>query len=159
MQRSQKVKAYLSLGSNLGDREALLGRAVALLGERCGDVTAVSRAFETEPEGFRSPHLFYNIALALETTLPPLDLLSETQAIERELGRTHKSRDGVYTDRPIDIDLILYGDLVLDTPELTLPHPRFRKRLFVLKPLTEIAPDAVDPVTGKTVTELLWDVS
>lgn len=155
----QKVKAYLSLGSNIGDREALLGRAAALLGERCGDVTAVSKTFETVPEGFRSPHLFYNIALALETTLSPYGLLSETQEIERELGRTHKSRDGVYADRPIDIDLILYGDLILDTPELTVPHPRFRERLFVLKPLAEIAPEAVDPVSGEKVSELLWDVS
>lgn len=155
----QKVRAYLSLGSNMGDREALLGHAVALLGERCGDVTAVSKTFETEPEGFRSPHLFYNIALALETALPPLDLLSVTQGIEKELGRTHKSRDGVYSDRPIDIDLILYGDLILDTPELTVPHPRFRERLFVLKPLTEIASEAVDPVSEKKISELLWDVS
>lgn len=155
----QKVKAYLSLGSNMGDREALLGRAAALLGERCGVVTAVSKTFETDPEGFRSPHLFYNIALALETTLSPHGLLSETQEIERELGRTHKSRDGVYADRPIDIDLILYGDLILDTPELTVPHPRFRERLFVLKPLTEIASETVDPVSGKKVSELLWDVS
>lgn len=155
----QKVKVYLSLGSNIGDREALLGRAAALLGERCGDVTAVSKIFETVPEGFRSPHLFYNISLALETTLSPYGLLSETQEIERELGRTHKSRDGVYADRPIDIDLILYGDLILDTPELTVPHPRFRERLFVLKPLAEIAPEAVDPVSGEKVSELLWDVS
>ena len=152
-------KAYLSLGSNLGDREMLLREAVRLLGDRCGRVVAVSALLETEPVGFESPHPFLNLALELDTPLSPEALLRETQAIERELGRTSKSAGGVYRDRPIDIDIILYGDLTSDTPELQLPHPRFRERLFVLKPLAEIAGDAVDPFTHKTIQELLWDAS
>ena len=154
------VTAYLALGSNLGDRSALLDAAVNLLGERAGRVTAVSSPIETEPAGFQSPHPFLNQALALETTLAPSALLSVTQEIEKELGRSEKSEGGIYKDRPIDIDLILYGDLALETPGLTLPHPRFRERPFVLRPLSEIAGDDVtDPVTGKTISELLWAVS
>lgn len=154
-----KVRAYLSLGSNLGDRESILGNAVELLGKRCGDIVAVSKSIETVPEGFQSPNAFLNQALVLETPLSADDLLAETQGIERELGRKRKSKDGIYSDRPIDIDIILYGDTILESPNLTLPHPRFRERLFVLKPLAEIASDTKDPVTRKTIKELLWDVS
>ena len=140
--------AYLSLGSNLGDRRALLTQAVRLLGERAGRVVRLSSFIETEPWGFRSEHPFLNAALCLETPLCPLELLDATQQIERELGRTAKSVNGQYADRPIDIDLLMCGDdpahpdMVIDTPRLTLPHPLMHQRDFVLRPLAEIFPTA-----------------
>lgn len=147
--------AYLSLGSNLGDRLRLIQEAVAALTVEAGPVTALSSLYETEPWGFSSPHRFLNVALALETTLSPETLLAVTQRIERDLGRTHKSVDGRYADRTIDIDLLFVGDAVLDTPALTLPHPRLHLRRFVLEPLCEIAPDLCHPLLRKSVSQLL----
>ena len=129
---------YLSLGSNLGDREQMLHRAIALIDERIGTVQRVSSFIETEPWGFQSEHPFLNAACMVLTKLSPEQCLAETQQIERELGRTTKSKDGIYHDRPIDIDLLLYGDLKLSTPKLTLPHPRMYERDFVMIPLREI---------------------
>ena len=153
--------AYLSLGSNLGDRHALLTEAVRLLGERTGRVVRLSSFVETEPWGFQSDNPFLNAALCLETPLDPTALLDATQQMERELGRTAKSAGGVYEDRPIDIDLLLCGDsplrcnLLLDTPRLTLPHPLMHRRDFVLRPLAEIAPTLVHPTLHHTVAQLL----
>ena len=129
---------FLSLGSNLGNREETLHRAIELIGERIGTVQRVSSFIETEPWGFQSEHPFLNAACKVLTTLTPRQCLRETQRIERELGRTSKSRHGIYHDRPIDIDLLLYGDLHLSTPTLTLPHPRMYERDFVMIPLREI---------------------
>ena len=129
---------YLSLGSNLGDREKMLHRAIALIGERIGTVQRVSSFIETEPWGFQSEHPFLNAACLVLTTLSPEQCLKETQRIERELGRTTKSKDGIYHDRPIDIDLLLYDNLKVSTPTLTLPHPRMEERDFVMVPLREI---------------------
>ena len=131
---------YLSLGSNLGDRERILHRAIALIDGRVGTVQRVSSFIETEPWGFESEHPFLNAAVMVLTTLSPEQCLKETQQIERELGRTTKSKDGIYHDRPIDIDLLMYGDLKLSTPTLTLPHPRMQERDFVMIPLREILP-------------------
>ena len=135
---------YLSLGSNLGDRERMLHRAIALIDERIGTVQRVSSFIETEPWGFESEHPFLNAAVMVLTTLSPEQCLKETQQIERELGRTTKSKDGIYHDRPIDIDLLMYGDLKLSTPTLTLPHPRMQERDFVMIPLREILPNMVN---------------
>jgi len=132
------TELYLSLGSNLGDREQMLRRAIQLIGERIGTLQRVSSFIETEPWGFQSEHPFLNAACLVQTTLSPEQCLDETQKIERELGRKRKSRDGVYCDRPIDIDLLLYGDLKLNTPRLTLPHPHMLERDFVMIPLREI---------------------
>jgi len=129
---------YLSLGSNLGDREQMLHRAIELIGERIGTVQRVSSFIETEPWGFQSEHPFLNAACMVLTTLSPEQCLKETQKIERELGRTQKTKNGVYHDRPIDIDLLLYDDLKLSTPKLTLPHPHMYERDFVMIPLREI---------------------
>lgn len=137
-------RLYLSLGSNLGDREQMLHRAIALIDERVGTVQRVSSFIETEPWGFQSEHPFLNAACMVLTTLSPEQCLTETQKIERELGRTTKSENGVYHDRPIDIDLLLYGDLQLSTPQLTLPHPRMYERDFVMIPLKEILPSAMN---------------
>ena len=135
---------YLSLGSNLGDRAENLHRAIALIGERVGEVQRVSSFIETEPWGFESKHPFLNAACLVLTKLSPEECLKATQQIERELGRKRKSKNGVYHDRPIDIDLLMYGDLTLSTPKLTLPHPRMKERDFVMIPLREILPSVDD---------------
>ena len=122
----------------------MLHRAIALIDERIGTVQRVSSFIETEPWGFQSEHPFLNAACMVLTTLSPEQCLKETQQIERELGRTTKSKDGIYHDRPIDIDLLMYGDLKLSTPTLTLPHPRMQERDFVMIPLREILPNTVN---------------
>ena len=130
---------YLSLGSNLGDRHATMRRAIDLLGAEAGTVDRESRPIETEPWGFTSPNRFLNLCVRLKTTLSPEALLDVTQSIERRLGRTIKTQaDGRYHDRPIDIDLLMYDDLHIDTPALTLPHPHMHERDFVMVPLNEI---------------------
>ena len=139
---------YLGLGTNLGDKEANLRAAVRLLEERVGEVFSLSAFYATEPWGFVSGHAFLNAALGIRTALAPLEVLERTQAAERVLGRRHKSVDGVYADRVIDIDLLLCFDeagepVRVDTPALKLPHPLMHLRDFVMKPLTEIAPEVV----------------
>ena len=117
------AKLYLALGSNQGDRKALLDAARAACDASLGRVTGCSDYIETAPWGFSSPHPFLNAVLELETELSPIDILERTQEIERQLGRQTKSSIAGYQDRPIDLDLLLYDDLVLETPRLTLPHP------------------------------------
>ena len=135
-------KLYLSLGSNLGDRETNIRQALALIDERVGSVYRVSSYIETDPVGFQSSNKFINVVCLVHTMMSPMACLRETQKIETELGRTQKSinPDGslTYKDRLIDIDLLTYDQLVLNTPELTLPHPRMHERDFVLIPLKEI---------------------
>lgn len=147
-------KLYLSLGSNEGDREQLLRSAIDAIGLLIGPVDSISPFVETEPWGFESPHPFVNAALSVETSLSAMDVLERTQSIERQLGRRRKSIAGRYEDRPIDIDLLLYGDLVLTSERLTLPHPLLSERLFVLEPLAEIAPQILHPTLGKTIQTL-----
>ena len=146
--------AYLALGTNIGNKRRNMIPAAALLAERVGDVLALSGFYETEPWGFQSENTFLNAALQLDTSLSPLELLKATQEIEIEMGRTQKS-NGAYHDRIIDIDILLYDDLVLQTPELTLPHPLMHERLFVMEPLAEIAPNVIHPVFKKPVISLL----
>ena len=146
--------AYLALGTNIGNKRRNMITAAALLAERVGDVLALSGFYETEPWGFQSENTFLNAALQLETSLSPLGLLEATQQIEVEMGRTQKS-NGTYHDRIIDIDILLYDDLILQTPELTLPHPLMQDRRFVMEPLLEIAPNMVHPVFKKTVVSLM----
>lgn len=147
------MQVYIALGSNLGNKRRNLVTAAALLAERAGEVGAISSFYETEPWGFESEHSFLNAALMLETTLAPLDLLRLTQEVECELGRTAKS-DSVYHDRLIDIDLLLYGEEVIDQPGLQIPHPLMHRRAFVMTPMAEIAPAVVHPVLGKTMKVL-----
>ena len=146
--------AYLALGTNIGNKRRNMITAAALLAERVGDVLALSGFYETEPWGFQSENTFLNAAFQLDTSLSPLELLKATQEIEIEMGRTQKS-NGAYHDRIIDIDILLYEDLVLQTPELTLPHPLMHERLFVMEPLAEIAPNVIHPVFKKPVISLL----
>lgn len=129
---------YFSLGSNIGNRKWQIKDAVALLGERVGEVVAQSSLLETEPWGFSSPNKFINSCVCCLTRLAPRQVLEATQKIEREMGRVGKSHDGVYHDRIIDIDILLYDDLHIDEPDLKIPHPLMREREFVMKPLREI---------------------
>lgn len=131
---------YLSLGTNLGNRQKNIETALALIDQRVGTVMAQSSIIETEPWGFESSNRFLNMAVKVLTELKPIEVLETTQAIEREMGRTSKSDAGGYKDRIIDIDILLYDDLVIDTPRLTIPHPHMYERRFVMEPLTEIAP-------------------
>ena len=146
--------AYLSLGSNLGKREANLRDAVRHLGE-LGTVTAVSSFYETEPVEFTNQPWFLNIAVELETELMPRQLLSALLKIEREMGRRRLQPKG---PRLIDIDILLFESAVINDPKLTVPHPAMHERNFVLKPLTEIAPEVKHPVMKKTAKELLEDL-
>ena len=134
---------YLSLGTNLGDRHENLSRAQELIDREVGTVVSASDIIETEPWGFESSNRFLNMAVKVETTLQPLEVLHTTQEIERKLGRTQKSVNREYHDRMIDIDILLYDDLVMNTPELTIPHPLMYQREFVMKPLSQIAPELV----------------
>ena len=146
------AKLYLALGSNQGDRKALLDAARAACDASLGRVTGCSDYIETAPWGFSSPHPFLNAVL--ETELSPLAVLERTQEIERQLGRQTKSSAAGYQDRPIDLDLLLYDDLVLETPRLTLPHPLMHLRDFVLEPLQQLAPTLRHPVLGLSIAQL-----
>ncbi|WP_419558308.1 2-amino-4-hydroxy-6-hydroxymethyldihydropteridine diphosphokinase [Prevotella sp.] len=138
MQEPNSHIAYLSLGSNLGDRHATMQSAILLLGKQAGTVDRVSSAIETEPWGFESANKFLNMCVRITTTLSPEQLLATTKDIELQLGRTTKSVNGQYHDRPIDIDILTYDDLHINTPSLTLPHPHMHERDFVMIPLREI---------------------
>lgn len=127
--------SFLSLGSNQGDRQANIAHACDLIEARCGRILRRSSDFFSAPWGYQSVHEYLNICLAIDTSLSPLDLLHVTQQIERELGRTVK---GVYQDRPIDIDILLYEGVECSGSELTIPHPHMLERDFVLVPLREI---------------------
>ena len=127
----------------MGNRHENLSLAQELIGREVGTVVSASDIIETEPWGFESSNRFLNMAVKVETTLQPLEVLHTTQEIERKLGRTQKSVNREYHDRLIDIDILLYDDLVMNTPELTIPHPLMYQREFVMKPLTQIAPELV----------------
>ena len=137
----------MGLGSNLGDREANISRAIALIAEQAGTVVRQSALFYSEPWGFDSDNAFVNAVVCIHTTLTPQRLLRTTQRIERQMGKDSRhatqrtaGQADVYHDRPIDIDILLYGDLSVETPELTIPHPLMREREFVMRPLAEIFP-------------------
>jgi 2-amino-4-hydroxy-6-hydroxymethyldihydropteridine diphosphokinase len=143
--------AYLSLGSNIGDREAHLRDAIARLAS-IGQVKAVSSPYETEPVEFTAQDCFVNCAVLLETSFSPPELMARLLEIERGLGRERIRKKG---PRTIDIDILLFGDLVVDSADLTIPHPAMAQRRFVLEPLAEIAPDVVHPGLQRTARELL----
>lgn len=149
------ASVYLSLGSNLGHRRQNLDAAVRALKQRCGRVLQCSSYIETSPWGYASTNTYLNAAVHLETELTPRQLLEETQQIERDLGRTEKTTEQHYTDRPIDIDILLYGNHIVHEPDLQIPHPQLDKRFFVLEPLAEIAPDLMHPVLHQTIKQLL----
>ncbi len=129
---------FLALGTNLGDKNANICEAINKIGERIGRVERQSALFVSKPWGFESDNNFINAVVACKTSLSPLALLKATQAIERDMGRVQKSHNGVYHDRIIDIDILLYDDLRIDYPNLKIPHPLMHQRDFVMIPLREI---------------------
>ncbi|KIA90331.1 2-amino-4-hydroxy-6-hydroxymethyldihydropteridine pyrophosphokinase [Pedobacter kyungheensis] len=144
--------AYLLLGGNLGDREANLEQAIALLSAQVGEVILVSALYETAAWGKTDQPSFLNQAVALKTNLTALEVLTRALAIEQELGRVRKDKWG---ERLIDIDLILFGDEIIDIPDkLQVPHPHMQNRRFVMEPLAEIAPDVVHPVLGQSMLSI-----
>jgi len=150
-------RVYLALGANLGNKSANLLRAIGFIAEKIGVFSAISSVYETKPWGFESENSFLNMVVCVETQLPPDEILSITQSIEKTVGRLQKTNH-CYCDRSIDIDLIAYNDLILQTENLQLPHPLFHLRRFVLEPFNEIAPDFVHPVLHKKVKKLLSEL-
>ena len=149
------VPVYLGLGSNVGDRRASLVEALHLLGERL-TLERISSLYETEPVGYEEQPLFYNAVCHAATEIGPFQLLSIIKGIEVALGRTPSFPNA---PRPIDVDILLYGDLIIESPQLVVPHPRLEERAFVLIPLAEIGADLVCPESGRSIRELARGVS
>jgi 2-amino-4-hydroxy-6-hydroxymethyldihydropteridine diphosphokinase len=152
---TESTAAYLGLGSNLGERQDNLNKALEFLSQRLR-VVKVSSVYDTEPIGNIEQPRFLNLVCQVSTTLAPPELLALVKGIESRLGRVPGKPN---SPRPIDIDILFYGDQVIKSRELVIPHPRLAERAFVLIPLKEIAPGLVHPVSGKTVKELLEGVS
>ena len=148
-----EVTAYLGLGSNLGDREENLRKALSLLRD-VGEITALSSVYQTEPWGYAEQPSFLNLVCGFRTSLSPPELLALVQEVERRLGRVRTIR---YGPRTIDVDILLYGDRIVDTPDLQIPHPRIPERAFVLAPFAEIAPDIEHPTLKRPISALLAD--
>ena len=146
-------KVFLGLGTNLGDREANLRMAVESIIENIGPVVRSSSVYETEPWGFRTEDLFLNMVTEVETKLKPSGLLGRMLMIEANMGRLRSGKG--YSSRIIDLDILLYGEKIMDSKSLVIPHPKLHERRFVLVPLCEIAPDLVHPVLKKDIKTLL----
>lgn len=155
-QRSAETVAYIALGSNVGDREGTLHSAIAALRE-LGSVDATSSFYETAPVGLVEQPDFLNAVVALRTALPPQELMTALLRVEQQHGRD-RSASVPKGPRTLDLDLLSYGDIVMETPTLMLPHPSLAERRFVLVPLTEFAPQWRHPVSGKTAAILLSEL-
>ena len=146
---------FVLLGSNLGDRELLVNQASKMIGERCGKIVAKSRLYESEPWGFKSEHWFLNQVVKVETAFSPDALMEVLLEIEKELGRDRSVPHEGYVSRPMDLDILYFGNEIIDTQMVKAPHPRLHERRFTLLPLCDIAPDYVHPVMKKTNLQLL----
>ena len=147
--------AFLGIGTNLGDRELILKEAVSRIGENIGSVIRSSSVYITEPWGFQTNNEFLNMVVKIETEFIPSELIEKILMIESLLGRVRSERH--YSSRIIDIDILLYGDLIIDENSLKIPHPLMHKRKFVLVPLSEIESEAVHPGLKKNIVSLLND--
>lgn len=147
------MRAFLGIGTNLGEREKNIDEAIRLIKEHIGPVMRESSFYETDPWGFRSEKNFLNIALEVDTRLKPSGLLGRIMMIEAQMGRLRES--GKYVSRVIDIDILLYGDKILEDETLVIPHPKLHERRFALVPLNEVAGELVHPKLGKTIKALL----
>lgn len=152
MQTSNLQIVFLLLGSNLGNKKEILDQAIELLNQKVGLVILQSKDYETKPWGVTDQPDFLNLAVAIHTRLKPLEILEQTQSIENQLGRVRKEKWGA---RLIDIDIIFYGEEIINLPDLKVPHPLMQDRDFALNPLAEIAPNFLHPALKKTVLELL----
>jgi 2-amino-4-hydroxy-6-hydroxymethyldihydropteridine diphosphokinase len=148
-------KCYVLFGSNMGDKAALFEQACTFIKRRCGQVVQVSSAYESEPWGFETEEWFLNRVIVVETELGPELLLRELLDIEKELGRVRHPEHQGYCSRTVDLDILYYGERIINTANLIVPHPRLHLRRFALVPLCEVAPDWMHPVFHKTQEELL----
>lgn len=150
----EKHRVFLAFGSNLGNKQKNIEDAYNKIEEQIGEIVSQSAFFISEPVGFKSENLFVNSVCEVISNKTIRDIFAMTQIIEKEIGRSIKSENMEYVDRIIDIDLILVDNLILNTPDLIIPHPRFHLRDFVLDPLCEIAPDIIHPVFNKSMLQL-----
>lgn len=150
-------RCYILFGSNMGDRERLFADACLLINNRCGRVMEVSEAYESEPWGFVAEKWFLNRIIAVDTELDPEELMQDLLEIELELGRVRHPEQVGYASRPIDLDILYFGNHVIQTEILTVPHPRLHLRRFALVPLCELIPDFVHPMLNKTQRQLLQE--
>ena len=151
----EPVTAYLLFGSNMGDKSLIFDQACRFINDRCGCIVEVSAAYESEPWGFEAEEWFLNRVIVLETELDPEALLDALLEIERELGRVRNPEAVGYSSRTADLDILYYGNRIVLTENLTIPHPRLHQRRFALLPMCEVAPQLVHPSLGFTQTELL----
>jgi 2-amino-4-hydroxy-6-hydroxymethyldihydropteridine diphosphokinase len=147
------IKVYLGLGSNIGNRKDNLCKAIVMISGNIGSVVNISSLYESEAWGYKSENAFLNAAVEVQTNMYPDEILRDIKHIESMLGREEKSGEA-YEDRPIDIDILFYGNYIFETEVLTVPHPQLEKRKFVLAPLAEIAPEFIHPVLNKKIKTL-----
>lgn len=146
---------FILTGSNVGERESLLERACDLVGRFCGRIIAKSSVYESEPWGFEAEQWFLNQVIEIETELPPDDLMLKLMDIEKDLGRDRTTPHKGYVSRPMDLDILYYGNKIVDTEYVTAPHPRLHLRRFTLMPLCDVAPDFINPKMKVSNAKLL----